>query len=75
MKHDGKSYLSLLAIAGGISMNFAASLLVGLLVGRAIDDWLDCRPWATGIGAALGFITGIWSVAKIVMKGKMRNNG
>lgn len=75
MKQEQRSYLTLLAAAGSIGLNFAVTLVVGLLVGRAIDGWLDSRPWGTGIGALLGFVTGMWSVAKIVMKGKMRNNG
>lgn len=75
MKQQERSYLSLLAAAGGIGIHFAVTLIVGLLAGRAVDGWLDSRPWGTGIGALLGFVTSLWTVAKIVMKGKMRNNG
>jgi F0F1-type ATP synthase assembly protein I len=74
MKQSKRSYISLLAAAGSIGMNFAATLVIGLMAGKAIDDRLDSRPWGTAVGALLGFLTGLWSVAKIVMKGKMRNN-
>ena len=75
MKQPKRSYISLLASAASIGMNFAAALIIGLMAGKYVDDWLNIRPWGTAIGALLGFVTGMWSVAKIVMKGKMRNNG
>lgn len=73
---DKRSYWTLLAAAGNISVMFAANLLVGVLAGRAIDGWLDSRPWATAAGALLGFSSAMWSVAKLVIKdkkGKMRH--
>jgi F0F1-type ATP synthase assembly protein I len=69
------SYLSLLAAAGSISINFGVALVLGLYIGKAVDERLGSTPWGIGIGALLGFVAGLWSVAKIIMKGKMRNNG
>jgi len=68
-----QSYLSLLAMAGNISLNFAVNLVVGLYLGRTVDEWLDCRPWATAFGAFLGFAAGLWSVYKLVRKGMISN--
>lgn len=74
MKDENKrSYLSLLALAGNISMSFAVNLVVGLLLGQALDDWLSIRPWGTAAGALCGFAAAMWSVFKLVMKGKMSN--
>ncbi len=68
-----QSYLSLLATAGNISINFAVNLVVGLYLGRTVDEWLDCRPWATAAGAFLGFAAGLWSVYKMVRKDMISN--
>ena len=71
MKKQEGSYLSLLAAAGSIGMNFAITLVVGLLIGRAVDEWARFSTMGDRESERLlGFITGMWSVAKLVMKGK-----
>lgn len=61
---DRQQIMSALAMAGGIGLNLAAAVTVGLFGGRMIDNWLGTAPWLTVTGVVLGMVAGLWSTYK-----------
>ncbi len=58
-------YLGLLTSVGG---GMVANLLVGLLIGRFLDNWLDTHPWLTFLFLLLGAGAGFRAIYKLVSK-------
>jgi len=56
------------SLVGTIGLSMAATIVVGLFAGRAIDKWLNTFPWCTIIGIVLGMLAGLWSTYKRVME-------
>lgn len=65
---DKRQIFSALGMAASFGFNMAASVAVGLVLGRYLDDKLDWYPWATIVGIVFGMITGLWSIYKRVMR-------
>jgi F0F1-type ATP synthase assembly protein I len=47
---------------GSEAMDFISSILAGLLLGSALDWWLDTNPVFVIIGIVLGFIAGFYKL-------------
>ncbi len=45
-----------------VAFGFVGILLLGWLVGRLIDGWLDIEPWAQVVGAIVGWVAGVFVV-------------
>lgn len=67
-KNDQHQLSGAFSLVGTIGLGMAATLLVGLFSGRAIDKWLNTFPWGTIIGIILGMLAGLWSTYKRVME-------
>jgi ATP synthase protein I len=59
-KVDGAASLALRF--GG---EFGAAILVGSLIGFAIDHFLHTQPWGLVIGLGLGFAAGVMNVVRV----------
>lgn len=56
-----------LAVAGaGLELAVGICLFAG--IGYAIDHWLNTLPWATLVGAMLGFAAGLYLLIKSVAR-------
>lgn len=67
-KDDGRQMLKAFSLVGTLGFNMAATVAVGLFLGRWADSLLDSQPWATVAGIIIGMLTGLWSAFKIIMK-------
>lgn len=67
-KDDGRQVLKAFSMVGTLGINMAATVAVGLFLGRWIDSLLDSRPWATVAGIIIGMFAGLWSAFKIILK-------
>ena len=67
-KDDGRQVLKAFSLVGTLGLNLAATVAVGVLLGRWTDSWLDSQPWATVAGIVVGMLAGLWSSFKIIMK-------
>jgi len=63
--HDSNPWQAL-AVIGVIGIDLAISLLVGLWIGKIIDNWLQTSPIFLIIGMFVGLATGIWSVVTLI---------
>jgi ATP synthase protein I len=67
MRDDDKRQLfHAVTLAGSIGLNIVATIVVGLLLGRLVDQWLDIQPWASIVGIIFGMVTGLWVTYKRV---------
>ncbi|MEG6585121.1 AtpZ/AtpI family protein [Dendrosporobacter sp. 1207_IL3150] len=55
------------SIAASIGLNMVATLAVGVILGKLLDNWLDTNPWLTVIGIVTGMLAGLWSTYKKIM--------
>ncbi|MGL5514744.1 MAG: AtpZ/AtpI family protein [Sporomusa sp.] len=65
-KHQG--IWSALSLAGSIGLSWAATIAVGLFLGRWADKYLGLFPWLTVAGIVLGMVTGLWATYKKIVK-------
>ena len=70
MQKGNKELLNGINTAATIGFYMMSAVVVGILLGRFIDGYLDSGPWATVIGIVLGMITGMWAIYKTVVGGK-----
>lgn len=63
-KNDQNQLFSAVSLVGSIGLSMIATLAVGILGGRAVDQWLAIAPWGTVVGIVLGFISGVWAIYK-----------
>lgn len=70
MQKDNKELLNGISTGATIGFYMISAVVVGILLGRMVDGYLDSGPWATVIGIVLGMITGMWSIYKKVVGGK-----
>jgi ATP synthase protein I len=57
-----KSYLTALSQAGVIGLHLVSGIIVGALLGHALDRWLDSSPVCTLIFLAVGIVAGFKNV-------------
>jgi ATP synthase protein I len=55
-----------LSFAARIGLELAITILVGALLGYALDRWLSTRPWFMLIGMLLGTIAGFRKVYRAI---------
>jgi len=48
----------------GLGFDFAAAMLVFVLVGYWIDGHFECSPWGVLIGAVLGLVGGMYNLIR-----------
>ena len=56
-----------LALASRIGTELVAALVVGILIGLAIDHWLESQPWFLIAFTLLGGAAGILNVFRLMM--------
>lgn len=61
-KITDKSYLNALSLAGTIGLHMVSGVVVGTLIGYALDNWLETWPWLTGLFMAVGVVAGFKNV-------------
>ncbi len=66
-KKDRQQLADAITTAGILGLNMVATVIVGLVLGRLLDEWLDIRPWATVGGIVLGMLAGLWAAFKRIM--------
>lgn len=54
------------ASVAGAAYTLVGALLLGAVVGRAIDVWRDTSPWGLVIGLFLGVIIGFYELIRTV---------
>lgn len=62
---DGHPWQAL-AVIGVIGIDLTVSLLIGLWVGKKVDQWLNTGVVFMMIGMFVGFAAGIWSVIHLL---------
>lgn len=68
MREEEKRQLfNAISIVGNISFNMVATLVVGIFLGRQLDNWLGSGPWGTVGGIVLGMISGLWATFRRAM--------
>lgn len=67
MKDEEKRQLwNAVGMVGSLGLSMAASVAVGLFLGRFADERLGSGPWGAIIGIVLGMLAGILAVYKRV---------
>jgi len=69
-KEDKREILKALGSVGNVSFALVSSVIVGLLLGKWIDTYLDTFPWGTTVGIVFGMATGLWSIYYQIMNKK-----
>jgi F0F1-type ATP synthase assembly protein I len=72
-----REFLSSLAFVARVGLTAIAPLLVGLVLGRWMDDWLDIRPWVTLILTVVGAVAGLvgaWRLSSTFLKRRIQRN-
>lgn len=59
-----------LSMAGTIGLNMAATVAVGLFLGRLVDNYFGVTPWFTVLGIVVGMLAGLWSTYKKIVNNK-----
>ncbi|HWR44373.1 AtpZ/AtpI family protein [Sporomusa sp.] len=59
---------SAFSLAGSIGLNMAASVAVGLFLGRWADSFFSSSPWFTVAGIVFGMAAGLWGTYKKIVK-------
>jgi F0F1-type ATP synthase assembly protein I len=47
---------------GSLGLEMGAAVVIGLLIGQALDRWLGTAPWLTAFFLVLGFAAAVRSV-------------
>ena len=58
-----------------LSTELVAGVLVGALIGLALDRWLGISPWGLIVFLLLGFAAGVVNVVRAVKPGDSSNSG
>lgn len=66
---DGKKYKDLLEI-GTVGLEMGLSVVIGVLIGKWLDEKLGTYPWMLILWLVFGFIAGIRSVVRGVNRYK-----
>lgn len=53
-------------IYGGAGFQLVAAVLLGVYLGRKVDEALDTKPLFLLLGLALGFVVGFWGLFRLV---------
>lgn len=62
MKTGMRQLMNALSIAANLGFAMAVNTVVGIFIGRMIDDWLHTSPWGVAFGTLMGLIAGLRSV-------------
>ncbi len=57
-----------LALAASVSMNLAAPIVGGIVLGYFLDNWLGTKPWLLLFGTLLGTTGAFLALFRIVNK-------
>ncbi len=55
---------------GSLGLEMGAAVVIGLLIGQALDGWLGTAPWFTVLFLVLGFaaaVRSVWRAARSAM--------
>lgn len=58
MKEKDRKLLRLVGFLSTVGIAMVAATVIGLFIGRALDNWLDTSPWLTALFLLLGIIAG-----------------
>ncbi|WP_101912574.1 AtpZ/AtpI family protein [Megasphaera vaginalis (ex Bordigoni et al. 2020)] len=66
IRKNGKNtgLLHLIAVAASLGLTLFVNIVVGVLIGRFIDGFLNSEPFGLIFCALLGAATGFWSLYK-----------
>lgn len=53
-------------IYGGAGFQLVAAILLGVTIGRKVDEALATKPLFLLVGLALGFVVGFWGLFKLI---------
>ena len=65
-QEDKRDLWRALGAFSNIGFTLASSVLVGLFLGRWIDNHFQTSPWASLTGIVIGLVAGFWSIYKQV---------
>jgi ATP synthase protein I len=63
-----RQVMAALSMAGNMGFSMAVNAFIGMLLGKAIDTWLDSSPWGVGVGVAFGLIAGLRSICRRIIE-------
>ncbi|MFQ5872286.1 MAG: AtpZ/AtpI family protein [Dehalococcoidia bacterium] len=50
----------------GLGWYVVASIIVGLVAGLLLDNWVDTSPLFTLLGLALGLVVALWGLYRLI---------
>jgi len=65
-KKTPKTTWQAIGMVSGLGIQMVACVVVGLIIGKAVDRWLGSGPWFAVGGIVVGMLTGLWSVWRMV---------
>ncbi|AEG61896.1 AtpZ/AtpI family protein [Desulforamulus ruminis] len=76
MNEEGKGGpLRALAMASSISVEMAATTVIGFMIGRWADGKFHTDPWLMLLGLVLGMAGGMWGVIRILETFRKKDEG
>ncbi|MBP2651096.1 MAG: putative F0F1-ATPase subunit [Firmicutes bacterium] len=67
-KDDKRQLMAAFGLVGSMGLSMVATVAVGVLAGRAVDQWLTSSPWGTVVGIILGLLAGLWVTYKRIIE-------
>jgi len=67
-REDKRQLLAAFSLVGSMGLSMVATVVVGVISGRLIDNWLSISPWGTVVGIIMGMISGIWVTYKRIIE-------
>jgi len=64
LKKEGQSLLGIVIIAGSFGLTLLSSIVVGVFLGKWVDQYFNCAPWGLLFFSLLGAVAGFWSLCK-----------
>ena len=74
MDEEKKSLLKTLGMVSTMGISFAVAIVIGIFVGRKLDDWLGTTPWFFFIFLFFGIVAGFRNMFILAAK-EMKNGG
>lgn len=65
---------TILGLYGAVGFQFAASVVIGLLLGNYLDQKWGTTPILFLVGLTLGFFGGLYNLVKVLQWNRNRNN-
>lgn len=57
-------------VAAGLGCSIVVSIIVCIVGGILLDEWLDTSPWLTLAGVALGLVAAAYQLYELAVMGK-----